>query len=121
MGFMFIHCIDYILQVGPATMGLNGGSSIFFITSAAQTLCMILLHIFWSIIFFNACDNMKYGQIAYVIVSHLFVSTLTLLNGKQLYVATLLPSYFLTIFTGIFAFKIAGGSFATFKRFITCK
>lgn len=102
-------------------MGLISGSSIFFITSAAQTLCMILLHIFWSIIFFNACDNMKYGQIAYVVISHLFVSTLTLLNRQELYVATLLPSYFLTILTGIFAFKIAGGSFASFKRFVMCK
>lgn len=102
-------------------MGLIAGSSVFFITSAAQTLCMILLHIFWSIIFFNACDNLKWVHINYVVISHLAVSALTLLNRQELYVATLLPSYFLTIFTGIFAFKVAGGSFVTFKRFVTCK
>lgn len=102
-------------------MGLKSGSDIFFITSAAQTLCMILLHTFWSVIFFNAIDTTKYTHVGYVCLSHLFVSTLTLLNRNELYYATLLPSYLLTLISGYIAFNVAGGSLISLKRFITCK
>lgn len=108
-------------QVGPATVGLLGGSEIFFLTSSAQGLCMILLHTFWSVIFFNAIDNRLNTHVAYVIVSHLLVSCLTLLNAEELYTLTLVPSYLITFATGLLAFKVAGGSWITFKRFITCK
>jgi len=107
--------------VGPATVGLTGGSDIFFLTSSAQGLCMILLHTFWSVIFFNACDNRINTHLAYVIISHLLVSCLTLLNVEELYLLTLVPSYIITIASGILAFNVAGGSWLTFKRFITCK
>ncbi|XP_055375947.1 gamma-secretase subunit Aph-1 [Condylostylus longicornis] len=106
---------------GPATMGLNGGTEIFFIISAAQTLCMIFLHTFWSIIFFNAWDTSKYTHVAYVVFSHLLVSLLTLFNKSGLYTASLIPNYIIVILTGILAFKVAGGSFLSFKRFVTCK
>lgn len=102
-------------------MGLKGGSDIFFLTSAAQALCMILLHTFWSVIFFHACDIRNKTHIAFVIVSHLLVSSLTLLNKHELYVASLVPSYIITFVTGLLAFQSAGGSLETFKRFITCK
>lgn len=107
--------------VGPATMGLNSGTDMFFLTSAAQTLAMVLLHTFWGVIFFNAVDNSKVMQIIYVVVSHLVVSSLTLLNKYEMYAASLIPSYVILILTGIMAFKVAGGSMLTFKRFITCK
>lgn len=102
-------------------MGLKSGSEIFFLTSAAQTLCMILLHTFWSVIAFNAFDNLKIPHITYVTLSHLFVSIITLLNRNEMYLETLLSSYVITFLTGILAYKVAGGSFITFKRFITCK
>lgn len=110
-----------LFQVGPATMGLHSGSELFFITSSAQTLCMILLHTFWSVIFFNAVDNKKILHIAYVVVSHMFVSVLTLLNRNELYAATLLPSYAITIFSAYLALRVAGGSMVTIKRFVTCQ
>lgn len=108
-------------SVGPATMGLKSGSDIFFITSAAQTLCTILLHTFWNVIFFNAIDTTKYSHLSYVVLSHLFVSCMTLLNKNELYCATLIPSYIVTLFTGFLALKVAGGSVVTLKRFVTCK
>ncbi|KAH8376947.1 hypothetical protein KR093_002327 [Drosophila rubida] len=108
-------------MAGPGTMGLKGGTEIFFITSAAQALAIILLHTFWSIIFFNAFDTNNYGHIAYVVGSHLFVSLLTLLNADALYWATLLPNYIVMILTGVLAFKVAGGSARSAKRFIMCQ
>ena len=107
--------------VGPATMGLNSGSDMFFLTSAAQTMSMVLLHTFWGVIFFDAADNCKIIHLLYVVLSHLGVSMLTLLNKYEMYTATILPSYLILILTGVMAFKVAGGSFVTFKRFVTCK
>lgn len=107
--------------VGPATMGLISGSDVFFLTSAAQTLAMILLHTFWGVIFFNAVDNSKWVHIVYVVASHLVVSSSTLLNKYEMYAASLLTSYLILCLTAVMAFRVAGGSFATFKRFITCK
>lgn len=101
--------------VGPATMGLKSGTEMFFITSAATSLCFILLHTFWSVIFFNALDNGNKIQVAAVVSSHLLVSLLTLLNRYQIYSATLIPLYAIVIFTMVCAFRVAGGSFASFK------
>lgn len=107
--------------MGPATVGLMGGSDIFFLTSSAQALCMILLHTFWNVIFFNAMDNQINTHIAYVVISHLLVSSITLLNVHAMNTLTLTTSYFITLLTALIAFKVAGGSVTTFKRFITCQ
>ncbi|CAD6999647.1 gamma-secretase subunit Aph-1 [Ceratitis capitata] len=106
---------------GPGTMGLKGGSDIFLITSATQALAMILLHTFWSVIFFNAFDINNYFHIVYVVVTHLFVSLITLLNANELYIATLLPNYIVLLATAALAFKVAGGSKTSLLRFIKCQ
>ncbi|XP_016924304.3 gamma-secretase subunit Aph-1 [Drosophila suzukii] len=106
---------------GPGTMGLKSGTELFFVTSAAQALSIILLHTFWSVIFFNAFDTNNYLHIAYVVGSHLFVSLITLLNANELYTATLLINYIVTIFTGVLAFRVAGGTARSFRKFITCQ
>ncbi|XP_016955048.1 gamma-secretase subunit Aph-1 [Drosophila biarmipes] len=106
---------------GPGTMGLKSGTELFFVTSAAQALSIILLHTFWSVIFFNAFDTNNYLHISYVVGSHLFVSLITLLNANELYTATLLINYLVTIFTGVLAFRVAGGTARSFKKFITCQ
>uniref|UniRef100_U5EZH0 Putative conserved plasma membrane protein n=1 Tax=Corethrella appendiculata TaxID=1370023 RepID=U5EZH0_9DIPT len=108
-------------SVGPATMGLKAGSDIFFLISASQSLAMILLHTFWSVIFFNAIDLKNYYHIGYVVVSHLLVSCITLLNSSEFYVLTLITSYIVTIVTGILSYRVVGGNLTSFKRFITCK
>eukprot|EP00099_Drosophila_melanogaster_P007303 NP_001259963.1 anterior pharynx defective 1, isoform B [Drosophila melanogaster] len=106
---------------GPGTMGLKGGTELFFVTSAAQALSIILLHTFWSVIFFNAFDTNNYIHIGYVVFSHLFVSLITLLNANELYTTTLLINYLVTILTGVLAFRVAGGTSRSFRKFITCQ
>lgn len=61
---------------GPGTMGLKGESNLFFLTSALTTLCFILLHTAWGVLFFNALDQKKYLALAWVVASHLIVSCL---------------------------------------------
>uniref|UniRef100_A0A8D8KPL6 Gamma-secretase subunit Aph-1 n=1 Tax=Culex pipiens TaxID=7175 RepID=A0A8D8KPL6_CULPI len=108
-------------SVGPATVGLKAGTSVFILISAAQSLCMILLHTFWSVIFFSACDVKNYYHIGYVVTSHLFVSCMTLLNGQELFAVSLTASYIVMLVTSVIAFRVVGGNFASFKKFVTCK
>ncbi|XP_065414432.1 gamma-secretase subunit APH-1B isoform X2 [Chrysemys picta bellii] len=41
---------------------------------AFMTLAIVLLHIFWGIVFFDACEKKKWWALALVILSHLLVS-----------------------------------------------
>lgn len=107
--------------VGPATMGLKQGSEMFFITSAATTLCFILLHTFWSVIFFDALDSKNFAHLSWVVGSHMLVSCLTLLNYYEYYTATLIPAYVVLVLTGVLTFKVAGGTLNSFKAFLTEK
>lgn len=106
-------------SVGPGTVGLKGDSPHFFLISAFTTLAYILLHTFWGVIFFNACDQRQYVLMAYVPLSHLLISCLTLLNQLRIYPASLTPAYFFVIVSGILAFRAAGGSMNSFKSFFT--
>ncbi|KAJ8896231.1 hypothetical protein PR048_001574 [Dryococelus australis] len=101
--------------VGPGTMGLKAGSQYFFITSAATSLCFILLHTFWGVIFFSAADTKNYVQLAVVVGGHMLVSSMTLFNRSQVYAASLVPLYIVTALTGVMAFRVAGGSRASLK------
>lgn len=107
--------------VGPGTMGLKSGTEMFFITSAATTLCFILLHTFWSVIFFNALDNKNMLHLAFVLISHLVVSCLTLANRYQVYSATLVPLYIIVVVTTALVFRIVGGSVGSLKSCIMFK
>ncbi|KAK9879476.1 hypothetical protein WA026_006545 [Henosepilachna vigintioctopunctata] len=102
-------------SVGPGTMGLKSGTEMFFISSSTITLCFILLHTFWGVIFFDAMDKKNTLVITAVVVSHLLVSCLTLLNRYQVYYYTIVPIAIICALTGLFAFKTAGGSYKGFK------
>lgn len=114
-------------MVGPGTIGIHDDSQYFFIATAFLTLCFIFLHIFWGIIFFNALDRKKYHLVALVIASHMLVSCLTLLNQRTLnrpdpmYLASILPAYFVMLTMGVIAFFTAGGSAESLKAAIACK
>ncbi|XP_015183259.1 PREDICTED: gamma-secretase subunit Aph-1 [Polistes dominula] len=95
--------------VGPGTMGIRHGTEYFFIVSASTTLCFILLHTFWGVIFFAALDKQKWGQIVWVVGSHLFVSCMTLLNVYKLYAASISFAYIILVINAALAFKVAGG------------
>lgn len=95
---------------GPGSMGLHGDPQNFLIVSAFLTLCFVLLNTFWSVIWFDAWDNRKYVNILAVVVTHLFVSLMTLLNAQRQYVASLVCAYLTMVAMGGLAFKVAGGS-----------
>jgi len=101
-------------SLGPGTLGFNGEPPNFFVVSALMTLCMVLLHTTWGVVFFSSLDTGTYWQTAYVVLSHLLVSCLSLLNsygeGGSLYPATLLPSYLVLAVTCLLALKVAGAS-----------
>lgn len=105
--------------IGPGTMGLKSGNEMFFLISSAISLCFILLHTFWGVIFFKACDVKNWLQVGFVITAHLVASLLTLLNKFEHYSACLVPLYSILFVTAFGAFKIAGGSYASLKSCIS--
>lgn len=44
-------------SLGPGTVGIKGDPADFFVTSALLTLAFVLLHVFWSVVFFHCCDR----------------------------------------------------------------
>ncbi|XP_066995300.1 gamma-secretase subunit Aph-1 isoform X2 [Anabrus simplex] len=107
-------------SAGPGTMGLRGGSDLFFVTSAAATLALILLNTFWGVIGFSALDNRNYLQIAWVLGSHMLLSCLTLLNRDLRYAETLIPAYLILAATAVIAFNVAGGTAKSLKASLAC-
>ncbi|XP_062869988.1 gamma-secretase subunit Aph-1b-like [Trichomycterus rosablanca] len=95
-------------SLGPGTVGLNGGSQYYFITSAFMTLALTLLHTFWGVVFFDGCEKSRWWVIVVVVCLHLLVSGLSLLN--PLYEGTLPPVYAVTALMAIWAFFSSGGS-----------
>ncbi|BFZ05258.1 hypothetical protein BsWGS_08297 [Bradybaena similaris] len=70
---------------GPGTIGIMGDSKYFFWTSAFLTLCFILLHTVWGVVFFAALDKKNYVIVAGVFTSHMLVSCLvSILICKEL-------------------------------------
>lgn len=113
-------------MVGPATYGLNieeegFHKNNFFLISSAFTLAIVLLNTFWNIIVFDGFKHSNYKKIAYVIVSHFFVSLISLSNQQGFYALTLSSAYLTTILTGVIAYKTVGGNLQSFTKFITCK
>lgn len=41
-----------------------------------MTMAIILLHMFWGVVFFDACEKQRWWAVAAVVVSHLVVSCL---------------------------------------------
>jgi len=97
---------------GPGTIGINGDNNLFFVTSALLTLCFILLHTTWGIIFFNGLDNMNNAKIhvlkpILVCIFHLLTSGLTFLNQPN-YLASIIPAYVVLALTVILSLYITG-------------
>ncbi|KAK2160660.1 hypothetical protein LSH36_128g02062 [Paralvinella palmiformis] len=63
-------------MTGPGTIGLHGNPQNFFITSAVLTLCFILLHTCWGVVFFNGLEKKRYYQVVIVLLSHMLISCL---------------------------------------------
>lgn len=41
-----------------------------------MTMAIILLHMFWGVVFFDACEKQRWWAVAAVVISHLVVSCL---------------------------------------------
>ncbi|NWW33456.1 APH1A secretase, partial [Panurus biarmicus] len=106
-------------SAGPGTVGIHGDSPYFFIISAFLTMALVLLHTFWGIIFFDACERRHAGGLGLVVGGHLLTSGLTFLNPW--YEASLGPIFILTLCTGLWAFSTAGGSFHNVLKCLSCK
>eukprot|EP00070_Physeter_catodon_P037789 XP_028344683.1 gamma-secretase subunit APH-1A isoform X2 [Physeter catodon] len=100
--------------LGPGVVGIHGDSPYYFLTSAFLTAAIILLHTFWGVVFFDACERRRYWALGLVVGSHLLTSGLTFLNPW--YEASLLPIYAVTVSMGLWAFITAGGSFRSIQR-----
>lgn len=101
---------------GPGTMGLRGGYSAFCIVSSLFTTLTIFLHIFWGILFFHGLNTNSRNLILYVIVSHIIVSEVTLFNQYSFYIPALFVVSIITLGTGCYAFKTAGGQLPIIDR-----
>jgi len=110
-------------SLGPGTLG-QGASPAFFLVSSLATLAMVLLHTAWGVVFFHSLDTGTYWQTAYVVLTHLTVSLLSLLNsaepGGAYYAAHLVPTYLLLLATGLLAARVAGASLQGVKRALAC-
>ncbi|XP_031412772.1 gamma-secretase subunit APH-1A [Meleagris gallopavo] len=106
-------------SIGPGIVGIHGDSPYYFITSAFLTMAVVLLHTFWGVIFFDACEKRRYWCLGLVVISHLVTSGLTFLNPW--YVASLVPIYIITFCMGIWAFFTAGGSLHNILKCLSCK
>lgn len=49
---------------------------------AFMTMAIILLHMFWGVVFFDACEKQRWWAVAAVVVSHLLVSCLVSVDGS---------------------------------------
>lgn len=67
---------------GPGTVGLHGDSNLFFLTSSLTTLCFVLLHTAWGVLFFHALDSRKFLPLVWVVTSHLLVSLLVIISHE---------------------------------------
>ncbi|KAM7080305.1 gamma-secretase subunit APH-1A isoform 1-T1 [Ciconia maguari] len=106
-------------SIGPGIVGIHGDSPYYFITSAFLTMALVLLHTFWGVIFFDACEKRRYWCLGLVVASHLLTSGLTFLNPW--YEASLVPIFIITLCTGLWAFFTAGGSFRNILKCLSCK
>ncbi|KAG7467864.1 hypothetical protein MATL_G00136710 [Megalops atlanticus] len=106
-------------SLGPGTVGIHGDSHHYFISSAFMTMVIILLHMCWGVVFFEACEKQRWQSLAVVVISHLLVSCLTFLNPQ--YEGSLIPAYMIMFLMGAWAFSCAGGSLRNLKLCLTCK
>jgi len=110
-------------SVGPGTVGLMDNTpKDFFMISAVLCLCMIFLNTFWGVLAFDALDKKKWINLAFVWISHLTVSCLTLLNQNPsltTYAGTVIPIILITIGTIAFSFFVAGGKKAAMVECLT--
>lgn len=56
-----------------------------------MTMAIILLHMFWGVVFFDACEKQRWWAVAAVVVSHLVVSCLVSVSVVRAPILSVLP------------------------------
>eukprot|EP00088_Acartia_fossae_P042042 TRINITY_DN4401_c0_g1_i1.p1 TRINITY_DN4401_c0_g1~~TRINITY_DN4401_c0_g1_i1.p1 ORF type:complete len:255 (+),score=39.26 TRINITY_DN4401_c0_g1_i1:109-873(+) len=102
--------------LGPGTVGLKGEPQSFFVVSGVMTLCMILLHVCWNVIFFSSINRGSYLLSVIVVGFHLLVSCLSLLNTRYLYLGSVVPSYLVLMVSIVLAAREAGASIHSLRK-----
>ncbi|TPP62669.1 Anterior pharynx defective 1 [Fasciola gigantica] len=69
-----------IAAYGPGIERIYWESKTFFIVASFEIMCVSLMHIFWSVVLFNAFDERKWMYLPLVYGTHLCVSAMSLLN-----------------------------------------
>ena len=106
--------------IGPGNVGINGSSSNFSLTSSFLTNAIILLHTFWNILLFHGFKKKKWLIIGFVVGLHMLVSCISLLNShSEISYISVLVSYGVLLFCGLWAFARAGGSSTNIVRSFT--
>ncbi|KAG7468272.1 hypothetical protein MATL_G00141120 [Megalops atlanticus] len=103
LGFGFMSGAFSVINIlagsfGPGTVGIHGDSQHYFISSAFMTMAITLLHMFWGVVFFEACERRSWSGVAAVVISHLLVSCLTFLNPQ--YEGSLMPAFIMMFLMG---------------------
>ncbi|CAL9694059.1 unnamed protein product [Knipowitschia caucasica] len=123
LGFGFMSGAFSVVNIladsaGPGTVGIHGDSQHYFLSSAFMTMAIILLHLFWGVVFFDACEKQRWWGVAAVILSHLIISCLSFQN--PVYVWSLVPTYVMLLLMGVWSFYCAGGSLRNLSLCISC-
>ncbi|KAF8571929.1 hypothetical protein P879_03045 [Paragonimus westermani] len=82
LGFGLMGCIFELLPNVTVAFGSGVGfemwkSKTFFVVAAFEAMCLSLLHIFWSLILFEAYKRKSYIHVIVVISTHVLLSCLT--------------------------------------------
>ncbi|XP_038646674.1 gamma-secretase subunit Aph-1b isoform X3 [Scyliorhinus canicula] len=106
---------------GLAALSEDGKSplSVQQMAYAFMTMAIILLHTFWSVLFFDGFENKRWVAVVAVIATHLLVSGLTFLN--PVYEGSLIPAYVIMVLMAAWAYFTAGGSLQNLQHFFMCK
>ncbi|XP_075387134.1 gamma-secretase subunit APH-1B isoform X2 [Tenrec ecaudatus] len=97
----------------------DAAPSLRLLAYAFMTLVLILLHLFWGIVFFDGCEKKRWHTLLLVLLTHLFVSALTLVSPH--YGVNLALAYAVLVLMGVWAFFVAGGSGRTLKLCLLCQ
>lgn len=107
-------------SLGPGNVGIEGGSSLFFLVSSFLSNAVILLHMFWNIILAKAYKLKKWNIIGIVVFLHMLVSCISLLNQFQhLTYVSVIVFYVTLIGCAGWAFVVTGGNVGNLKATIS--
>lgn len=113
--FSFVNILAQ--QSGPGVVGIQGHSNNYFRVSAGLSCAFIFSNISWTIISFATLKKRRYFMYVFVPVCHMLMSCFTLISSDSSAVVKVVTSVFITIISGLAAFKTAGGSM---KSVINC-